>query len=92
MMAFAISILIAVGTLIGIAGLFVAEESWTQAGLTMMLAGLAVLFCWAGFKRPDVVLDATAGLDDEPLPPPPDAFTMEQELKRKDRGEQHREK
>lgn len=84
----AVAIIFSAGLIIGIVGGLVNGETWFYEGVALIAGGVAALFGYAIYRRPDAVLDMmTDRVEDDPQSPPVDAFTMENELKRKDRGE-----
>jgi hypothetical protein len=87
----AIAIVFVAGLIVGIVGGVVTGDGWFHGGEAVVVGGLACLYAYAAWKRPDVLMVETIdSIDDEPQPPPADALTMEHELRRKDRGEERR--
>ena len=84
----AIAIIFVAALIAGFVGVLVNGEAWLHGAMAVIFVGVLVLFGYAFYRRPGVVLDMmTDGCEDDPQPPPADAFTMENELKRTDRGE-----
>ena len=84
-----IAAIIVSGLLVGFGGGIFTDELWFHGGEVIIVAGLIGLFAYATYKKPEVFLDAdNDGLDVGFNEPPKDIFSMESELKRKNRGEE----